>query len=232
LKTAEGRLLHRYREEEASVDGNLDDYAFLIWGLIELYEATFKTKYLDEALRLQDDMLEYFWDKDREGFFFQADNSEKVLTRFKEFHDGAIPSGNSVACLNLLRLSRMTGRAYYEKKALALAKAHSTHEENTIFYNTMFLTALDFLIGPTYEIVVVGRSNSKETRSMIRAIKAKFIPNKVILFKEENQEKLGNFADFVKGMRMLGNKTRVYVCSGFVCNSPATEIEDVLNLLT
>ncbi len=149
LQRTDGRLIHRYREGEATVDGNLDDYAFLVWGLIELYETTFDTEYLEAALRLQDDMLEHFWDRESGGFFFKSDDSEKLLIRHKEFRDGAIPSGNSVTFLNLIRLSRMTGKTHYEEKAVTLARAVSSHEEGTPSHNTMFLVALDFLIGPT-----------------------------------------------------------------------------------
>jgi len=231
LQRVDGRLIHRYRDGEATVDGNLDDYAFLVWGLIELYEATFDTRYLEEALRLQDDMLEHFWDKESGGFFFKADDSEKLLIRHKDFRDGAIPSGNSVAFLNLIRLSRMTGKTHYEEKAATLARAFSSHEEGTPSHNTMFLTALDFFIGPAYEIAIVGNPNSEETKNMLHAIRTRFVPNKVMLLKEVDQKDLGNLAGFTKDMKTIDNKTTVYICRNFVCNKPVTEIEEVLEIL-
>ena len=230
LQRGDGRLIHRYRAGEATVDGNLDDYAFLVWGLIELYEATFDMRYLEEALRLQNDLLEHFWDKESGGFFFNADDSENLLIRHKEFRDGAIPSGNSVAFLNLLRLSRMTGETQYEEKAATLAKAFSSHEEGTLSYNTMFLAALDFLIGPTFEIAIVSSPSSKETRNILEAIRTRFVPNKVILLKTENQN-LENLAGFTKDMKTIDNKTTVYICKNFVCNNPMTEIEEVLKAI-
>jgi len=231
MQRVDGRLIHRYRDGEATVDGNLDDYAFLVWGLIELYEATFDTRYLEEALRLQDDMLEHFWDKESGGFFFKADDSEKLLIRHKDFRDGAIPSGNSVAFLNLIKLSRMTGKTHYEEKAATLARAFSSHEEGTPSHNTMFLTALDFFIGPAYEIAIVGNPNSEETKNMLHAIRTRFVPNKVMLLKEVDQKDLENLPGFTKDMKTIDNKTTVYICRNFVCNKPITEIEEVLEIL-
>jgi uncharacterized protein YyaL (SSP411 family) len=232
LQRPDGRLIHRYREGEAAVDGNLDDYAFLVWGLIELYEATFDTRYLEEALRLQDDMFEHFWDEEIGGFFFNADDSEKVLVRHKEFRDGAVPSGNSVAFLNLVRLSRMTGKTVYEEKAAVLAKAASSHEEGTVSYNTMFLTALGFLKGPTFEIAIVECPSCKDTSKLLKAIRTRFIPNKVVLLKKEGEKNLEKVAGFTKEMKTIEDKTTVYICRNFVCNKPMTEIEEVLKAIT
>ncbi len=231
LQRTDGRLIHRYREGEATVDGNLDDYAFLVWGLIELYETTFDTGYLEAALRLQDDVFEHFWDRESGGFFFKSDDSEKLLIRHKEFRDGAIPSGNSVTFLNLIRLSRMTGKTHYQEKAATLARAVSSHEEGTPAHNTMFLAALDFLIGPTYEITIVDSPDSKETRNMLEAIRTRFVPNKVVLLKKEDQKDLENLAEFTKDMKTIGNKTTAYVCKDFVCSKPITEIKEVLKIL-
>jgi uncharacterized protein YyaL (SSP411 family) len=231
LQRVDGRLFHRYREGEATVDGNLDDYTFLVWGLIELYEATFDTKYLEEALRLQDDMLEHFWDRENGGFFFKADDSERLLIRHKDFRDGAIPSGNSVAFLNLIRLSRMTGKTQYEEKAATLAKALSSQEECAPSHNTMFLAALDFLIGPTFEIAIVGSPNSEKTKNMLHAIRKRFIPNKVVLLKKTEQKNLESLAGFTKDMKTIDNKTTVYICRNFVCHKPMTEIEEVLKVI-
>jgi len=225
----DGRLIHTYRSGEAKVDGNLDDYAFLVWGLIELYEATFNTKYLEEALRLQDVMFEHFWDNENGGFFFKSDDSEKLLIRHKEFRDGAIPSGNSVALLNLIRLARMTGKNDYEEHAATLARVFSAHKEGAPLHNTMFSSALDFFLGPTYEIAIVEHPSSEGTESMLQAIRTRFVPNKVMLLKQEDRKNLENLAPFTKNMKTIDNKTTVYICSNFVCKKPMTEIEDVLN---
>jgi hypothetical protein len=232
VQTSDGRLLHQYRDGEAAVDGTLDDYAFLVWGLTELYEATFETRYLEEALRLQGDLLDRFWDDEDGGFFFTSDDSEQVLIRHKEFRDGAVPCGNSIAFLNLLRLSRMTGRPEYEDRAATLAKVISAHEGAAQVHSTMFLTGLDFLLGPTYEIVVVGDPESRETKTMLRAIRTCFVPNKVLLFKNVHHRTLETVAAFTKNMEPIDGKPAAYICRDFTCSKPTTEVQDVLTTLT
>jgi uncharacterized protein YyaL (SSP411 family) len=116
LKRADGRLLCRYRQGEGAHPGYLDDYAFLTWGLIELYEASFKISYLEEAIALNEAMIDIFWDRQGSGFYFTGKGNEPLITRSKEVYDGALPSGNSVAALNLLRLGRLTGNTDLEKK--------------------------------------------------------------------------------------------------------------------
>ncbi len=117
LVREDGRLLARYRDGEAAFPAYLDDYAFLVWGLIELYQATFKTGYLKRALELNRDMLDLFWDERDGGLFLYGEDSEQLIMRPKEVYDGALPSGNSVALYNMLRLSRMTGDTQIEERA-------------------------------------------------------------------------------------------------------------------
>ncbi|MCK4896521.1 MAG: thioredoxin domain-containing protein, partial [Candidatus Heimdallarchaeota archaeon] len=117
MQTADGNLLHRYRDGESAISGNLDDYAFFIWGLLELFEASFKTKYLEYAIDLNRRALEKFWDDEVGGFFFTSADSENLLIREKQIYDGAIPSGNSVAMLNLVKLGRILSDPKLEEKA-------------------------------------------------------------------------------------------------------------------
>ena len=106
-----------------AIPGFLEDYAFLVWGLIELYESTFEVRYLEEAIHLNQMMIEYFWDEERGGFYFSGRENETLISRPKELYDGATPSGNSVAALNLLRLARMTGKTDLENKTERLLGA-------------------------------------------------------------------------------------------------------------
>ena len=112
-----GRLHRRYRKGEVAYPAYADDYAFLIWGLLELYESVFKLKYLEEAIRLQEQMTKLFEDRSEGGFFFSGLDSENMIVREKDIHDGAVPSSNSIAALNLLRLGRMTGNPAWEEQA-------------------------------------------------------------------------------------------------------------------
>ena len=226
--TADGRLTHRYRDGEAMVNANLDDYAFLIWGLIELYETTFKVSYLAEASRLQRDVIKHFWDCESGGFYFISDDDESVLIRSKEFQDGVVPSGNSVSLLNLIRLGRMTGEIEFEKKAEELKKAFETHAGDIASSCSMFLSALDFMTGPTYEIVIVGDRQSQTTQVMLEALRTRFIPNKTVLVKGENDELIEKIARHTKNMKKVNNKTTIYVCSNFTCNNPTNDTKEAL----
>jgi len=229
LRTREGALMHRYKDGEVTVEGMIDDYAFFIWGLIEMYEATFALDYLNAALELQDTMIDQLWDASDTAFFFAPKRGEQLLVRNKEFNDGAIPSGNSVAVLNLIRLARLTGKADYEEKARGLAATISLDAAR--HDNTMFLTAASFLIGPTYEIVVVGDPQSPQTHSMLQSIKSKFSPNKVMLFKSTNDKTLENIAPYTRFMTTTDSKTTAYVCRDFRCSLPLTETAKVLEAL-
>jgi uncharacterized protein len=155
LRTPEGRLYHRYRGGEAAVPAFLDDYAFLIWGLIELYEATFEPSHLQTALSLNDDLLKHFWDDKNGGFYFIAADNEHLLVRKKEIYDGAVPSGNSVAMLNLLRLARMTANHGLEEKAALIGRTFSQEVIGSPAAYTQLMVAVDFGLGPTHELVIV-----------------------------------------------------------------------------
>jgi len=142
-----GKLAHSYRAGKLGVDfAFLDDYSFLSWGLIELYQATEKKKYLDQAEILTDEMIKMFWDEDGAGFYFTSKESEPLLVRIKESYDAAIPSGNSAALLTLTRLAELTRKTEYSSKAeelmLAFAGAiHSSLSSHSLFL--LFLFASD-----------------------------------------------------------------------------------------
>jgi hypothetical protein len=228
LRTQQGTLTHRYKDGETTVEGMIDDYAFFIWGLIETYEATFTLDYLKAAAELQDIMNEQLWDESNAAFLFAPKNSEELLIKNQEFDDGAIPSGNSVALFNLIRLSRLTAKIDYGEKAKALA---ATFTSSAKYDNTMFLTAASFLIGSTYEIVVVGDPQSAQTQKMLNSINSKFSPNKIVLFKPTNDLRLINIAPYTRFMVTVDSKTTAYVCSNFRCKLPLTDTTEVLAAL-
>jgi uncharacterized protein YyaL (SSP411 family) len=229
----EGRLYHRFRDGEAAITAFLDDYAFLTWGLIELYEATFEPGYLQKALDLNNIMLEHFWDGERGGFYFTADDTDRVLVRKKEIYDGAVPSGNAVAMLNLLRLARLTARPEYEEKAAAISRAFSDAITQSPGAYTQLLIALDLAVGPSYEVVIVGDSQAEDTKEMVRALRKVFVPNKVVIFRpaREGAPVIIRLAGFTKDLVLLNNKATAYVCSNFQCALPATEARQMLALL-
>ncbi len=233
LRRPDGRLLHRYRQGEASILATVDDYAFLTWGLIELYEATFRTHYLQTALDLTQDLLKHFWDEKPGGFYFTPDDGESLLIRQKEIYDGAIPSGNSVAMWNLLRLGRMTANSDMEKKAEELSCAFSTQVIRMPSAYTQLLVALQFAIGPSYEVVIAGPSGSADTEAMLKALRAEFVPNKVVLFRPTDQESpdILRLAEFTKYHTAVDGKATAYVCQNYRCETPTTDIQSMLRFL-
>ncbi|MFQ5953089.1 MAG: thioredoxin domain-containing protein, partial [Candidatus Omnitrophota bacterium] len=234
LMDKNGRLLHRWREGEAAINGMLDDYAFLINGLIDLYEATFDLKYLEYAVKLTRQMLDFFWDEKEGGFFFTADGSEKLIIRHKDVYDGAIPSGNSFAALDLIRLSKITTEGSFDKKLEELLNAFSgaIRQMPSGYFQT--LISLDFVLGPSREIVIVGEEDSEDTKNMIRMIYKKYIPNKVVIFRPTEKvkaEKATSIIPDLKDWPQENNKTTVYVCTDYVCDLPVTSLEELENVL-
>ncbi|MFQ5868263.1 MAG: thioredoxin domain-containing protein [Candidatus Zixiibacteriota bacterium] len=234
MRTSDGRLLHRYREGKSGISAYLDDYAFLIWGLIELYESTFVVSYLKNALELNNDLLEHFWDDEGGGFYFTADDGEKLLARQKEIYDGAIPSGNSVAMLNLLRLGRITASPDLEKKASRIGTAFSGTVRQMPSAYTQLLAAVDFGLGPSYEVVIAGNLQAEDTKAMLRALRRQFIPNKVVLLRSSEEElpEIVRFAEFTRYQTSIDGEATAYVCLNYNCRLPTTDIGEMLESLT
>jgi hypothetical protein len=230
---AKGRLCHRYRDGEAAVTAFLDDYAFLCWGLIELYEATFESSYLQRALDLNAAMLKWFWDQEGGGFYFTAVDADRVLVRKKEVYDGAVPSGNAVAMLNLLRLARLTGSQQYEEKAAALARAFSDTVMQAPGAHTQLLIALDLARGPSYEVVIIGYSQAEDTKAMVRSLRKTFVPSEVVIFRPADEEApaITRLAGFTKDLVCLNNQATAYVCRSFRCELPTTDVHQMLTML-
>ncbi len=232
MRTDEGRLRHRWREGEAALQANLDDYAFMVWGLIELYETTFDTAYLEEALALNDVILTHFRDEKEGAFFFTPDDGEALLARQKELYDGAIPSGNSVAMYNLLRLSRLTGNTDFEAEAARVSAYAGRLIRRMPSGFAAFLIGLDFAVGPTFEVVVVGRPGAADTEAMLSALRSRYLPNKVLIFRPEGDAPaVTRLAPYTATQHTLDGKATAYVCRNFVCNRPTTSVEEMLEFL-
>ncbi|HEY5500939.1 MAG TPA: thioredoxin domain-containing protein [Candidatus Humimicrobiaceae bacterium] len=233
LITEEGNLLHRYRDGESAIPANLDDYTFFIMGLIELYETTFDTAYLKTALNLSKALIENFWDSKNGGFYFTKNDAELSNFRQKDIYDGAIPSGNSIALLNLIKLGRITADTDLEEKAVLITKAFSKIIEKSPEAYTQFISSFDFLLGPSYEIVIVGDLDSSETKQILGTINLRFIPNKIVILKQpENiNDTITDISDYLKDFKVLNNKPTIYACSNYTCNVPTNDIKTMLELL-
>jgi len=234
LTAPEGRLYKRWSEGEAALPAQLDDYAFLIWGLIELFTATQEADYLAWALELQSTMIINFWDEKDGGFFLTARDAEELIIRPKEIYDGAVPSGNSVAAFNCLRLARLTGKSELEEYASRLLQAFAEPISHHPAGYSFALTALDFALGPTQEVVIAGDQDSSDTQAMLRALNGRFLPHTVTLLRPprpERRKELVALASFVQGMEAVNGRATAYVCSNFSCQRPTSNIEELLALV-
>jgi len=227
------RLLKRYRNGVAALDAHLDDYAFMAWGLLELYEATFATKYLSQALDLMNIMVEDFWDDKNGGFFLGSDQSEKLIVRSKTAYDGAIPSGNSVAVMNMVKLTRITGNTKWAELAEKTIRAFSEDVNRTPTGYTLMLTGFMFDTQNSKEIVIVGDSRNRNTTKFLHTIRASYAPHKVLLFKDTSvsDNRLEQLANWTSTQNSINGKPTAYVCKNFACNQPTSDIQTALSFI-
>ncbi|MDH3215655.1 MAG: thioredoxin domain-containing protein [Candidatus Krumholzibacteria bacterium] len=230
MRGDQGELFHRYRQGVAGIPATVDDYAFLIWGLLELYENTFDVDHLQTAVKLNGDLIDRFWDDQNGGLFFTADGGEELIARMKEVQDGAIPSGNSVTMLNLLRLGRLTANPQLEERAAAIGRAFFQQVSEAPSAFTQLLLAVDFAVGPSFEVVIVGKPGAKDTRAMQRALNSVYLPRKVTLYKpsDEKSPEITKLATFTKDHQAIEGKATAYVCRNYACDLPTTDVEQML----
>jgi len=233
LTDEKGRLKKRYRNGISGLDAHLDDYAFFVWGLLELYEATFDIHYLEKAIQLSEIMVVEFWNKSSGGFYLGSNKAEKLIVRSMTGYDGAIPSGNSVAAMNLLKLTRITGEVKWAEMADTTFKVFSNEMERASIGFTFMLTAHLFESDHPKEIVVVGPGNDPETQKSLARIKSEYNPSKVLLFKniDNNKRKLSPLAKWTATQQTIDDKTTFYVCRDFACKMPTTDIEQAIKFI-
>ena len=239
------RLMHRYKDGESAVSGNLDDYAFLIWGLLELYQATFEIKYLDAAFELNETLTVHFLDKESGGFYFTADDAEEIILRKKESYDSALPSGNSVQMLNLLKMARISEDESLTEIAREIEGYFSQKIERSPLAHTNMINAIDFRFGPSYDIIISCPHSkySATARSELREILSEnYIPNMISLdISPQDAEAVeGNetilklpfkISESLKAKKPVGDSCTYYICSDTDCKPPLTKIEDMIEFL-
>ena len=232
LQTPDGRLLHRWCGGEPAMTGNLDDYAFIVWGLIELYEAGFDARDLRTALELQRILTDRFRDRSG-GFYFTPDDGEELLTRLKEGHDGAVPSGNAVTLMNLIRLGRMTGDPRLEEEAAALSRAFAESVRRNPSAHAQWLVALEMLAAPSCEVVIAGRPEAGDTRELIDVVRCCRAMWPVLLLRPEGEAEpeISKIAPFTREMGAIGGRAAAYVCSGYSCKRPVTDPKELAAIL-
>ncbi|VBB05775.1 six-hairpin glycosidase [Lucifera butyrica] len=231
LRREDGRLLARFREGEAAYPAYLDDYAFLLWALLELYSATFAVKYIRQGMELSREMKRLFWDSQHGGFYFYGIDGEPLLSRPKEVYDGALPSGNSVAIWGLLKLARLTGDSETGELAEQSLAAFSGEVSRYPKAYSFYLLGLDYYLSPPRHIVIAGAAE-EGTKAMLTALSRTYLPDTDILFNNSQlQDESGTALPLLNGKEALQGKATAYVCRDFACQAPVTDMNALLQSL-
>ena len=223
MRDENGTLYHRYAKGEKAIDGFLDDYAFLVWGLLDVHEASFEETYLQAAVELAKMMTKRFWDAENGGFYFTAETAENAVPRRKEAYDGALPSGNSVALLNLLRLAQLTGDPKQKELAGQLVKVFSEDVKRASAAHAFMLVGVGFAVGPAYNVILVGDLEEEGMKELLGALKAVYLPNVMFSLRTPSADGLG--------YEKLEGKATAYVCRDQTCMPPTNEKDKMLKLL-
>ncbi len=223
----DGWLLRAWKNGQAKLNGYLEDYANFADGLIELFQVSGEMKYLTEARRLADLMIAEFWDEEAGGFFFTASNHEELVMRSKDFYDNATPSGNSAAVDVLLKLAKLTGDEKYERYAVKILKMVAPQIKRYAQAFGRILSAMEFYLNPTKEIVIVGAKGNELEREVWR----EYLPSKVVVLAKENNSDSA-LIPLLQERKTIDGKPTAYVCENFICQKPVTTIENLIEQLS
>ncbi|MGY3218512.1 thioredoxin domain-containing protein [Bacillus sp. TE9122W] len=224
------RLMVRYREGDVKHLGFIEDYAHMLKAYMSLYEATFELDWLEKATAIAENMFELFWDKEKGGFFFSGSDAEALLVREKEVYDGAMPSGNSTALHQLLKLSTMTGRQDWLKTLEQMFQAFYVDVSSYPSGHTAFLQGLLSQYATKREIIILGKNGDPQKEQLLQALQKRFVPFDIILTAETGEE-LAKLAPFTKDYKTIDGKTTVYICENYSCRQPITDIDEVMEQL-
>ena len=227
-------LVRNYREGRSAVEGFGDDYAFVIQGLLDLYEASFNVEWLKFAIDLQETQDRFFYDAENGGYFSGAGTDPSILFRLKEDNDGAEPAASSVAALNLLRLAQIRADETMRARAEKTIAAFSATLSRIPSAMPQMLVALDYALSKPKQIVIAGARDAPETRALVREVHRAFLPHKILLLAEgaEGSAFLEEKLPALRDMKTVGARPAAYVCENFTCQAPVTDPEALRELLT
>ncbi len=224
----DGRLFATYGKGKARLKSYITDYAFLIEGLLGLYEWSGELRWLDEARRLTEVAIDYYWDDPFGGFFFTASDHERLIVRSKTAQDGAIPSGNSVMLLNLQRLAVLLDRGDYREKAEQIIRVFAgTGTMRSPFQQERLLAGIDAWHAGFDEIAIVGAADDAATSALLRAVYQQYLPNKVVARMDPADEETPKKIPLLANRPMVDGKPTAYVCRNFTCQQPVTDPEEL-----
>jgi uncharacterized protein YyaL (SSP411 family) len=228
MSRSDGRLLHCWRRGRAKLDAYLDDYTFFINCLVTLYEADFDETWIDHAVRLADLLLKHFADPDSPGFYYTADDHERLIARNKDLFESSIPSGNSMAATALIRLGKLCGRGDYLQAAEGVLQMATGLMQRAPSAAGQMLSAADMLLGPLQEIVVVGNPATPPTTAVIASLRKRYLPKRVIACREEGRPGVSSHLQpLFAGKSSQGAEPTVYLCRDFTCAAPVSGPEAI-----
>jgi uncharacterized protein YyaL (SSP411 family) len=221
-------LLRTHRAGQSRLNAYLDDYAFMMMGLLDLYESSFETKWLDEAAALAREVIARFWDEGEGAFFFTSNDHEELIVRKKTAQDGAIPSGNSVAALALCRLGKLTGEAAFTEKGQGVIRVYGELLDRAPGAFHMMLVALDFDLGTPVEVAIAGDPASADTQAALDTVNSVFAPNKVVALRAPSDDaEIEKKIPLLAGKEVIGGVAAVYLCRNYTCDAPLTDLTAV-----
>ena len=229
----EGRLLRRFRDGESAIPGFLDDYAFFIQGLLDLFEASHETYYFQVAVQLASSMIERFEDRERGGFYSTSGSDASLVMRLKDDYDGAEPSGNSYAVQVLLKLAHLTGREDFRRAAERALQAFSGKLAEQGPALPQMLSAWIAAHTPPRQIALVGAGHDAAMEAMLKSIAQHFLPfsTTIAIHSGEARTALAEYMPALGAMTAVDGKTTAYVCVHFACQLPVTEVDALAKLL-
>jgi uncharacterized protein YyaL (SSP411 family) len=226
-------LFRNYREGRSAIEGFADDYAFLIQGLLDLYEASFDLTWLRWGIELQEIQDRLFFDSERGGYFGGSGNDSSILLRLKEDNDSAEPAASSIAALNLLRLAQIRNDATFYSRGEKTIEAFAPQIGHFASAMPQMLVALDLMLSDPRQIVIAGERDSADTRALVAEVHRHFVPNKVLLLADggDGQAYLEKNLEALRGMKPVDGKPAAYVCENFTCKAPVTDPKALGKLL-
>jgi len=226
-------LFRSYREGRSNIEGFADDYAMVIQGLLDLYEASFDVEWLKLATQLQEIQDRLFFDQKNGGYFSNSGQDKNVFVRMKDDNDGAEPAASSIAALNLLRLSQIHDDLKMAERAKKTIDAFATILSQFPAGMPQMLVAVENSLGKPRQIVIAGKKDSPEKKALLKEVHRHFLSNTIVILADANegQEYLGENNEAIRAMSLVEGKPVAYVCENFTCKAPVTDPKQLSDLL-
>jgi len=227
-------LFRNYREGRSDIEGFADDYAFVIQGLLNLYEASFDIEWLKFAVELQKMQDHSFFDEKNGGYFSTTAKESNVPLRMKDDNDSAEPAASSIAALNLLRLAQFRDDKQLEERAKKTIDAFGPTLSHFASAMPQMLVAFDFSLSKPRQIVIAGKIDNAETKALLEEVHRHFLPNTILILADggKGQKYLGEKNEAIRAMSMIDGKPAAYVCENFTCKAPVTDPKALRDLLS